>query len=248
MNRLSPLHLLIPCLALVACGEAPDPAGADLTPDHRIASLALDDGSQIDFYESADEILMHATAGSLTGRAVAEVGLALDAPVDVFLTLSGGAEVPMALVQAQARVETLEAPVAEAFFDALEPPADPSDAAAGAGLSQRQQPLSAGDFRAQHCPSGWEFLICWTQVTGSATVDRRGFSMQSVANVYRNVVTHSLQHRSWGSWVTDFSISVHSGDVNTFGAYGGFNKRRRARVRNASGDGYHLSVYGLNTF
>ena len=145
MNRVSLTCALIPTFALLACGDLTgDAAEPDQHPETRVASLQLDDGSQIDFYASDDEILMHARAASLEGRAVADVELAANKPVDVYLTLSGGAEVPTALLEAQTRVELLRTTPEQSESDAVvKPGADQAPGAETSGLGISRQPLSA---------------------------------------------------------------------------------------------------------
>ena len=110
--------------------------------------------------------------------------------------------------------------------------------------------ISRDRFRECFCPRDWEYLYCWPSVTGSAGVTRTGHQMVSyLALLSGNGLSYSYQYRDvFGDWHVIASETVFEGELmRMHESRSLLSVTRRIRVRNASGDRYHLSIYGLNS-
>ncbi len=114
-----------------------------------------------------------------------------------------------------------------------------------ANIGQSRSGLSATDFAATYCPSGWGYMYCWTSRTGNASVTRTTLSMYTYLNTYAGgSVQHILEYQNvFGNWVTYVNNTVPAGFISYI-SRSGIWTTRRTRVTQASGDSYHVSIYG----
>ena len=182
--------------------------------------------------------------------------------VGLYLGLTEEGEVPTAILelneQYNANLEKADAAAeakdaeADAESEAAAEEAGPlSDEQAGAsedaaGLSLDYSPMTTQQFIDSRCQSGWGYRFCYPSSTGSWSYDSKVFSMRSYAYSFQGVFVHKVQHKKFlGSWKTTESNRVEPGYLSyvhriTSGLYGNM----KVGVWEASGDGYHISVYG----
>ena len=113
------------------------------------------------------------------------------------------------------------------------------------GVASTAQGLSAADFSASYCPSGtFGFYFCLTNRTGDGSHDISSVDwLRAYANAYRGQVQLKLSYRNlWGNWINIYNQTVPEDTVKT--VYTFDNDRYLTEVTQASGDGYHWSVYG----
>lgn len=228
-------------LGLAGCGaaaEADSDAAAPATA--RLASLRLQGGARVEFLEpEAGRVIVVADA------ALPQLDRKI-APAALYEQLSGQAA-PAALRDAEARsiarqrARTL-GPVAP--DQTLEPASDLRRDLPG-GVASTAQGLSAADFSASYCPSGsFGFYFCMTNRTGDGSHDISSVDwLRAYANAYRGQVQLKLSYRNmWGNWINIYNQTVPEDTVKT--VYTSDNDRYLTEVTQASGDGYHWSVYG----
>ncbi len=232
--------------SLVSPGFAQEKAPAGPT-DNVLASLSLKDGSFVQFNETNPGEIVVSVLTPMAGGAsiVGSVSVAsleqLDA-VGKFKALAGGAAVPAALVQAQARVKAAAA-------QSVARDGKPTTATRSPASAVAMVPALAGStFQSNYCPnSGYSFNFCLLNRTGSGYVQRSAKYMKSTVNAYKGNVGHKLQYRScilWScSWKTNISWTVPQGYTQSI-LVSGSKKTRKASTYEASGDGYHWAVFG----
>lgn len=238
-------------MGLGGCGapeaEAPQTpaveAAASAVPN-LVASLRLQDGTQVDFHEPvAGHVIVIASAAlpQLEGKI---------APVALYESLSG-TPAPVALVQAAERAALSGALRASQGAPAVtaaginESKADAPQKLRAPGVGASVHALSAADFSASYCPSGsYNFYYCWTNRTGNGDLDISSVDwLRTYANAYRGQVLLSLSYRNvWGNWIQLASVSMPENTVKTL--YTSDNDRYLVEISQASGDGYHWSTYG----
>lgn len=234
-------------LSVLCCAVASDSFAG--STDNVLATLQLDDGSIVQFNETAPgELVVSAqTRATDNGQPTVALGgvpiAVLDGldTVGQYEALSGGAAAPPALVQAQARVESnmrTDAAPEDKAVNRLKVPARAN------GI---QPALDGGTFQNTYCPtSGYSFNFCWLYRTGTSWVQRgRASYIQSTVNAYRGNVLHKLEYYADGYWHGQISRTVLQGYVSWIWARGS-SMGRRATVYEADGDGYHAAYFGNN--
>ncbi|MCB0396587.1 MAG: hypothetical protein KDD36_08040 [Flavobacteriales bacterium] len=155
-------------------------------------------------------------------------------PADLY-TLVSGKEAPKALIEAYEEVMSKYSTQGEVRKDQT-----------AEGVIENTPLMSSGTFKDKYCPQNWDYLYCWTNRTGTSYVEAYKYSMHSHASPYRGSVRHRLRYKSFGSWklVRDYVTEV--GETTLFSCYGPLRRTRESKVFEASGDGYHHSIYGTN--
>jgi hypothetical protein len=240
---------------LAACVDVDDGSVEQETmPQNLLATVALDDGGSFELHEPMPGELVAIYLGkedSTYREMFGDLERGDLTHAAMYEAISGD-KAPAALLDAESRSIT-----ARARLEAQRPAADleadvvaPQDTLVGStenGIGSARAALTATAFSASCCPSGWGYLYCWTSRTGSGSVTRNSLSMYTYLNTYAGgQVTHELEYRNvWGNWVTYVSQTVAVGSVSYI-ARSGIWSDRRTSISLASGDSYHVSIYGTN--
>ncbi|MCB0396588.1 MAG: hypothetical protein KDD36_08045, partial [Flavobacteriales bacterium] len=115
----------------------------------------------------------------------------------------------------------------------------------GEAQSENTPQMSATTFQNNYCYSGWDYLYCWVNRTGTSYVQNYKFSMHANSSPYRGTIRHRLRYKSWGSWHTVRDFVVLQNQVSYIYSSGTW-RTRESKVFEASGDGYHHSIRGTN--
>ena len=236
-------------LLAAACEMVDEDADVEESmPQHLLTSVELADGGRLELHEPIPGELVAIYVGREAEYGVVFEDLERGAltHVQVYEALSGQ-KAPAALVEAEARSIAARANLPEdavvtSSFDA------PSVAARSTtnGIGSSRAALSASDFIADYCPSGWGFLYCWTSRTGSGSVTRTSLSMYTHLNAYDGQVVHKMEYENiWGNMVTYVSNVVPEGYLSYISRSGLWTTRKTS-ISQADGNGYHVSIYGTN--
>jgi hypothetical protein len=241
---------------LVACSDVGDESiDEESMPQRLLASVELDGGGSLEFHEPmpGEMVAMYVGKDDDTYRAMfddLERGALTHAAMYEALS---GQKAPSALVEAEgrsiaarARIEAERPAGADLAID-FDAPQDSAVGRTENGIGTTRASLSAADFSSTYCPSGWGFLYCWTSRTGSGSVSRNSLSMYTYLNTYAGVsVIHQLEYVNvWGNWTTYVSQVVPVGSVSYI-SRAGLWTTRKASISQATGDSYHISIYGTN--
>lgn len=236
---------------LLACGGAEEGTleTAEM-PLQLLTSIALPDGASVEFHEPLPGEMVAIYVGK--DESFRDMFEGLDrgtmTHVGLYEAISG-AEAPAALAEAEARLVAARQEVAEFPRTQDEPdravvPSAAVNDSLSVEMGSTRSNLTATDFSGTYCPNGWGYLYCWTNRTGSASVTRTTISMYTYLNPYRGSVNHKLQYKNiWGNWVTYVSQTVPEDNISYI-SRSGIWSTRRTKVTQASGDGYHVSIYG----
>jgi len=177
--------------------------------------------------------------------------------VDLYLQLTGEADVPDGILEinrhyvaAQARFQARQAEATGGEeLELVQGAADDIARPAAGGLSLDQLDLSESEFIDSYCDADrWDYLHCWPGITGTAYITGTVFSLTTDAYAYRGSIYHRIQNKkALGSWKTRHSNTVPAGYLSQLERVSdGLFGNMRGGVWEADGDGYHLSIYGLN--
>ena len=221
-----------------------------------LTTLTFKDGSFVEFHEAAPgevAVLSQSPADSKDTPSVSqEVLKNLDdgeiTILDLYRLLSGEAQPPEVLLEAQARVEQARqttktpgevlAPPEKSRLDEATLPDNTQDA------FQRSALVGTGTwFRENYCPLTTDYCRCLLYRTGNGSITKYTGQMRSVTYPYRGTVTHKLEYWFFAGYVTSIQQTVPQGWVGQIWVTGS-SKFRRASMTNAAGDGFHWSVYG----
>ncbi len=239
LSRSSLLSSLI-ALAALPIGCAGDEESAPLPPDSSapIASVALDNGNQIEFYEPSPGVLLVSELGT---AGVAPLATSQRNPVELYRELAPGAPVPAALLAAQERSERL-------------PPGAAPKLTAGAAEPSMVAPPPAASFidnlgcddawfNTNFCPNGTDWQLCLLNQWNGAYAYRSSVDWVRhavCADVGDVTLRVAMGDGAGGSW------SVPQGSYRTFTwrdtCVFGCNEYSRGEVLNASNDRFHYSM------
>lgn len=220
-------------------------------PLELLTSLDLGQGASLEFHEPLPGEIVSVYVGK--DEAFGEKFEALRrgdmTHSELFETLAGR-KAPAALANAERRLLVARAevehnpPVPTNVDRAVAPPMASAMKGIGSGFGATRSGISASSFITNYCPLQ-TYLFCWTSRTGTGSVTRFSLSMESYVNAYRGQVKLTLDYRAlWAIWTTYVSITVPEGSIAHVSRTG-IHATRRATVSQASGDGYHMSVFGL---
>lgn len=107
--------------------------------------------------------------------------------------------------------------------------------------------MTTAQFTTNYCgTSDWSFANCWTNVTDTGYHGQYCFWMNTTAYSIAGTITHRIDRHIWGKWRTQLSNYVPAGYLSVLERYAnGLQDNMRGGVWDASGDIYHLTVYGL---
>jgi hypothetical protein len=169
---------------------------------------------------------------------------------ELYTALAKGAPPPAALVEAQARVDQLadvhpEASLGSKTQDAARQDLRPLRSQGSVGVAQSA--ISAADFQTIYCnpASTYPIYDCKTDRTGNTgwIDDQDASLMQITGSPYRGSIKLELQYGNIWGWHDDGDVTAAQDEVWFVLGYGS-KKERRARVYDATGDGYHREVHG----
>jgi hypothetical protein len=241
--------------ALSGCGAPPsedaadgqgEPAAAPQTIPNLIASVRLTNGTRVDFHEPEPGQVFAVATGDVPGG--------VDGPSAVaFYEALANRSAPTELLEAQRRVD--EARLHDAPHAAVVPSdarearldAPPPELSARNGIGTSVQGLTAAGFQSSYCPSGsFGFYYCWTNRTGDGTITVTSVSsIHAYINAYRGQVMMSVYHRASALFPWSLNVSVNvTGASSVWSWSSTTNGGYKIEVTQASGDGYHESVYG----
>lgn len=125
-----------------------------------------------------------------------------------------------------------------------------TEATSGA-LALTKVSLTREQFIQDHCRdlnSKYYYDRCWPNCTGTWSHEGYHYSMHTQAYSYRGTVTHKLQRDPpFGGWETQSWNTVPQGYLSTLDRTAkGLNDKMRGGVWDASGDGYHLAMWGVD--
>ncbi|WP_437729740.1 hypothetical protein [Sorangium sp. So ce1335] len=242
VRRAAALALGLCALGGCAVGQQPEdePVEEGLAP---IASLHLESGAEVHFYEPAE--------GRVLGFTTAAIPESLERlpPVALYEALAREAA-PPALIAAQQRMD--EARLARGPRraatgpDAIEGAAPPPRASAAEELGTAAQALTASEFVDDWCDvSGLDIDFCWTDRTDYHYEELKGVKwFHAHVDSTSGTVELRVHYKKSGDWVLTFArtvtatggvISYETEDNDTY---------RVAVAQVDSGNSYHLSIHG----
>jgi hypothetical protein len=262
-SRLSPL-LLAASIATAACTEAPPPEApptqpATPEPAKLIATLTLEEGHTLQFWDASSAAILVAEDGPANQQSSMKkmANRPATAP-ELYRALAPGREVPASLIEAQSRVDAFErshpkrsgAPKADEGIrqavnvgagDQIAPPGTP-------GANDTLCPETF--FRQNYCApydNHYYGVGCSTfRANGGYTSAEYDDVTQTNSAVctYRGTATFRAWHRTWWSWNSIPAASVPAGRAHwvfTFDRL--FDYDYQEAIDRADGIGYHRSLY-----
>jgi len=239
---------------LAACADTgEDAVESEPMEQHLLASVALSDGGSIEFHEPMPGELVAIYVGKdpTLGQKFDDLERGDLTHAQLFESLAGR-KAPAALVEAEGReiaaLARIQAhrPAGAGEADLFDAPPAVAGPATVNGIGSTRASMTAADFIAGYCPSGWGYLFCWTSRTGSGSVTKTSISMYTYLNAYNGSVLHELLYQNvFGNWVTYVSNVVPQGFLS-YASRSGIWTTRKTSISQATGDGYHVSIYGTN--
>ena len=242
---------------LVTAGVATADESRDAASSTLLTMITMGDGTKVAFHEPIPGdiavLSQHPVTGEGGSSPLTEALRTLSATEDdvdvlgLFMLLSPGTEPPKELVEAYARVEQARKESNETPEGGKPSEADLKDIPTLSDDSRDTFELNAAIgsgtwFRQNYCPLTTDYCYCMLYRTGSGSITKTTDHMRSATYPYRGTVTHKLQYWFFG-YRTSISQTVPQGWVGQIWVTGG-TRIRRAVMSNASGDGFHWSVYG----
>jgi hypothetical protein len=261
-HRKSTQFLLFSAMLLMAaCGGLEDLAKEDTSMVEMQSLLQFDtkDGGRVEFFETEDgEIL---SSFLVTPKSEDTVRRSVRGEIDLaetFRILSGKTRLPEDLPALSARLQDIARVKSATKVPALSwDDYEPQNDANSRSSSMEHDSMSRDEFIREQCAAngdagaGFSFSYCWTNRTGYAKVERRAYLMNTMNYVYRGTTEHRLSYKKGTRIKIYRSHQVPAGYLSSIGLLGSdvglaWKRTMTAEVRNATGDGYHLSVMGLD--
>jgi hypothetical protein len=116
--------------------------------------------------------------------------------------------------------------------------------AARDGVGSKSQALTASEFENAYCPSGWDFLYCWSNTGGNPYVQRYSWYLQGAISATNCSTRFRYRYYDDGNWYTLVDRIASPGSHWYYYQYGS-DRSRRFEVLSNDGCGVRFSTFGL---
>jgi hypothetical protein len=243
---------LIGTLAILAAGCSAEtgnenPSGASSDSNVKVlAELKASDGTEYSFLQTHSGDLALGI-GANHKLDLSELLSKTPSFTELYQKLSGksapealrAADQQLAAKGMKAGIEALDPGQADAF-NAGNLTAPPS---ARDGVGSKSQALTQSQFENAYCPSGWDFLYCWSNTGGNPWVQRNSTYLQGAMNATNCNTRFRYRYYDDGNWYTLVDRIASPGSHWYYYQYGSY-RSRRFEVLNNDGCGVRFAVFG----
>lgn len=228
---------------LVGCTTSEENEPVVTDPSAPIATIALDSGNELQFFEPSPGLLLVSELGT---AGISPLSIDGKNPIDLYRQLAPGRDVPRVLLDAQARAEKLPADAQpDIKVSSSDAKSSVSSQVVETGPRNYINNQSCDDqwFNNTFCIGSYDWSVCRLNQVGDfwashSSADYAHFAVcADIGNVTFKI---TMGDGSGGNWtVTEGTYRTWSwSDPCVFGC----NKSARLDIDNASGDRYHTSM------